>query len=119
MLDRARGSNAAVGLLVLLAAAWLLACSPGTPTLAVSGCVKDAATGLPIAGAEVSDDGYGPKPVRGAVCDSAGCYRYLTWPEEHNLEARAPGYRSQRRVLTTGLLGQARSRTVDFTLDPE
>ena len=119
MLDRARASNAAAGLLLLLAAALLLACSSGAPTLVVSGTVTDAATGQPIAGATVSDDGYGPKPVKGAVCDSAGCYRYLTWPEEHNLEARAPGYRSQRRVLTTGPLGQARSRIVDFKLDPE
>jgi len=70
------------------------------PEFVVTGTVTDAATGEPIAGAKVSDDGYGPEPYRGAVTDSQGGYRYATWAEEHTIVAKAPGYKPQRKGLT-------------------
>ena len=89
------------------------------PGLVLSGTVTDAVTGEPIAGARVSDDGYGPKPYRGAVTDATGRYQYKTWCEEHNVVARAPGYRPQREAMFTSLFQTEKEKVMDFELSPE
>ena len=82
----------------------------------ITGTVKDAGTGQPIAGARVSDDRYGPKPYRGASTDSTGKYRYDTWPEEHRIVAQAPGYKAQRQTLSTGYYQDQKEVVMDFAL---
>jgi hypothetical protein len=86
----------------------------------VAGTVTDAATGEPIGGARVFDDGYGPEPYKGAITDSDGKYSYRTWPEEHSIKAEAPGYESQRKSIT-GLLHMENEdeKVMDFVLEPE
>ena len=74
-------------------------CTSGEPGLVVTGTVLDATTGQPIAGARVSDDGYGPKPYKGATTDATGEYHYSTGAEEHGVAAQAPGYKAQRIAL--------------------
>jgi outer membrane lipoprotein-sorting protein len=90
------------------------------PEFVVTGTVTDAVTGEPIAGARVSDDGYGPEPYKGAITDSEGKYSYRTWPEEHGIKAEAPGYKPQRKGIT-GLLHVENEdeRVMDFALEPE
>ena len=104
------------GFVLGLMAALLTGCD-SEPRVTVSGVVKDAATGQPISGANVSDDGYGPNPYNnGAVTDSAGKYSYVTWPEEHGVIAQAPGYKYQSQRLTTGFLQREKEKTIDFAL---
>ena len=90
------------------------------PEFVVTGTVTDAATGQPIAGAKVTDDGYGPEPYKGAITDSQGKYSYLTWPEEHRIKAEAPGYKSQSKGIT-GLfhVESEDEKVIDFALEPE
>ncbi len=90
------------------------------PEFVITGTVTDTATGQPIEGARVSDDGYGPEPYKGAITDSEGKYSYRTWPEEHRIKAEAPGYKSQRKGLT-GLfhVENEDEKAVDFALEPE
>jgi outer membrane lipoprotein-sorting protein len=91
------------------------------PQFIVEGTVTDATTGQPIAGAKVSDDGYGPKPYKGAITDSEGRYSYSTWPEEHSIIAQAPGYKPQRKNIKVGLFhteNVERAQVIDFALDP-
>ena len=83
----------------------------------ITGTVKDVATGRVVPGARVSDDGYGPEPHRGAVTDSAGQFRYVTWPEEHFVVAEAQGYAAQRETLSTGVLqAGGNEKTMHFAL---
>ncbi len=89
------------------------------PSLVVTGVVKDAATGQPIANAKVSDDGYGSKPYRSTITDSSGKYRYVTWPQEHNILAQAQGYKTQLQILATSLLHTEEGKVLDFALVPE
>lgn len=89
------------------------------PNLVVTGVVRDAVTGRPIAEATVSDDGYGPKPYKAGGTDAAGKYRYVTWREEHLIVAKAPGYRAQRQTLTTGFFQSEKEKVLDFALVPE
>lgn len=89
------------------------------PQLVVTGVVTDAATGQPIEGAKVSDDGYGPKPYRGAVTGPSGTYVYVTWAEEHSVIAKAPGYREQRQTLITDFFQTEREKVINFELQPE
>jgi hypothetical protein len=89
------------------------------PQLVVTGVVTDAATGQPIEGARVSDDQYGSKPYRGAVTGPSGTYVYRTSAEEHNVIARAPGYRAQRQTLITDFFQTDREKVIDFELQPE
>ncbi len=89
------------------------------PQLVVTGVVTDAATGQPIEGANVSDDGYGPKPYKGAVTGPSGTYVYVTWTEEHGVIARAPGYKEQRRTLMTTFFQTEREKVINFELQPE
>ncbi len=90
------------------------------PGFAIRGLVTDVATGHPIPGARVADDGYGPRPYRGAACDEEGRYEYHTWPEEHSIIATAPGYKPQRRGLT-GLFHaeSGKEAVMDFALERE
>ncbi|MBL7153124.1 MAG: carboxypeptidase regulatory-like domain-containing protein [Phycisphaerae bacterium] len=90
------------------------------PTFVVRGTVTDAATGEPIAGVKVSDDGYGPEPYKSAITDSEGRYRYLTWPEEHRIKAEASGYKPQRKGIT-GLfhVEDEDEKVIDFALETE
>jgi hypothetical protein len=88
------------------------------PSFVVRGTVTDAATGEPIAGAKVSDDGYGHKPYKGAITDSQGRYRYLTWPEEHGIKAEAVGYKTQRKGFTGLFHAEPENeKFIDFTLE--
>ena len=89
------------------------------PQLAVTGIVKDATTAKPISGAVVSDDGYGPKPYKGATTDSMGRYRYFTWHEEHSIVASALGYKIARQTLKTNLFQTDKEKVLDFSLPPE
>jgi hypothetical protein len=89
------------------------------PSLVVTGIVKDAVTGRPIAGATVSDDGYGPKPYKSGGTDAAGKYRYVTWQEEHLIVAKSPGYRAQQQLLTTSLFRSEKEKVLEFALVPE
>ncbi len=90
------------------------------PGFVIQGTVTDAATGQPIPGARVSDNGYGTPPYRGATCDAQGHYEYRTWPEEHSIIAKAPGYKSQQKGLT-GLFHAEPGNAVvlDFVLEHE
>jgi outer membrane lipoprotein-sorting protein len=83
----------------------------------INGIVRDAETGQVIAGASVSDDGYGPKPHKSSVTDSAGRFSYTTWPEEHNIIAEAPGYKSQRKTITAEQFESEKSAVVNFLLE--
>lgn len=90
------------------------------PKFVITGTVTDAATGQPIAGAKVTDDGYGHEPYKGAITDSEGEYSYRTWPEEHRIKAEAPGYKPQRKGIT-GLfhVESEDEKVIDFALEPE
>ena len=93
--------------------------SDSQPDFTIKGIVKDAITGEPIAGAEVSDCEYGPEPHKGAITSSDGKYSYLTWYEEHTIMAQAHGYKTQRGILITKFLGKEREKILDFALVPE
>lgn len=112
----------------------IMSCESGAPSLVISGTVTDAKTGLPIAGAKVLDDGYGPGPKWdtiqpgdcapwGAISDPDGKYRYLTWHEHHGIVAQADGYEPRSESLGNGHLdinlAKANEVTLDFLLDPE
>lgn len=102
---------AGIPAVIAVAFAVVVLCQPpGPPELVVSGVVTDAATGNPVAGAKVFDDGYGPQPSWeviqpghrarwGAITDSQGRYSFLTWPEHHCIGVEADGYVSQRKTL--------------------
>lgn len=90
------------------------------PEFVITGTVTDRATGLPIEGARVSDDGYGPQPYKGAITDAEGRYSYFTWPEEHTIIAQAPGYKPQRKSIKAGLFhaeNVQNTQVIDFALD--
>jgi outer membrane lipoprotein-sorting protein len=92
------------------------------PHFVITGTVTDATSGWPIEGASVSDDGYGPKPYKGAITDANGRYSYHTWPEEHRIKAQAPGYKPQRKGLRAGLFHTENvedEQVIDFELEPE
>jgi len=87
------------------------------PSFVVRGTVTDAVTGEPIAGVRVCDDRYAGG-LQGAITDSEGKYRYLTWPEEHSIKAEVPGYKSQRKGLTGLFHAETEDeRVIDFTLE--
>jgi len=123
MADERRGIQNIMSIIVALCASVIvilpLACTRTQPSLVVTGIVKDAATGQPIAGAKVSDDGYGSKPYKNAITDPAGKYRYATWPEEHSIVAQAPGYKPQRQTLTTSFSQTEKEKVLDFMLISE
>ena len=89
------------------------------PNLIVTGTVTDAETGQPIEGAKVSDNQYGPVPYKGAVTDSDGKYHYITWAEEHNIIAEAPGYKSLQKTLITSFFETEKDKVLNFKLEPE
>jgi|GEM_PF-3148770 len=84
------------------------------PDYVLSGTVVDAQNGQPIAGAIVLDDGYGPQPYQKGITDDAGKFEYKSWNEEHNITARADGYKSQTMVFMTAPFDN--SRALDFKL---
>jgi hypothetical protein len=106
---------------VLPAILWLAVflaanCASSEPGLTVRGIVKDAETGQPIAGATVSDDGYGPKPYKSGTTDATGTYQFVTWSEEHNVIAQAPGYKAQSQLLKSSLFKEEKEKVLDFAL---
>ena len=120
-----------VGIVVVIAV-WLAVMPSGPPNLVIRGTVTDARTGQPIAGAKVSDDGYGPKAswdtIRAGSCmqwdgitDSKGNYSYLTWPEHHGIVAKASDYKSQRKSLYKGhfVLHKKSEEVFNFALERE
>ncbi len=89
------------------------------PTFVVSGAVTDAVTGEPIAGAKVSDDQYAGGR-QGAITDSEGKYRYLTWPEEHSIKVEAQGYKPQRKGITGLFHAETEDeKVINFVLERE
>ncbi|MHC4692099.1 MAG: carboxypeptidase regulatory-like domain-containing protein [Planctomycetota bacterium] len=91
------------------------------PPFGVSGTVTDSTTGRPIPGAKVSDDGYGPKPYKGAITDAEGRYSYFTWSEEHTIIAQVPGYKPKRKNIKAGLFhteNVENTQVINFALDP-
>lgn len=89
------------------------------PDFTIKGVVKDAKSGKPIEGAKVSDGEYGPEPRKSATTDSEGNYSYATWYEEHFIFAEAPGYKTQRIILTTELRRKVNEAEFNFELVPE
>jgi len=89
------------------------------PSLSLTGVVRDAKSEKPIAGAKVSDDKYGPEPYKGAVTDAGGKYSYKTWSEEHGIIAQAPGYKIQKKTLTTDLMHKDKETVLDFALEQD
>ncbi len=83
----------------------------------INGIVRDAETGQVIAGASVSDNGYGPKPYKSSMTDSAGRFSYSTWPEEHYILAEAPGYKSQRKTISGEQSQSDKYAVVNFSLE--
>jgi len=59
------------------------------------------------------------EPPPAGVTDATGEYQYATWPEEHFIIARAPGYLPERRLLRTDLGGTERRKVVNFELTPQ
>lgn len=88
------------------------------PNLLIKGTVTDKISGMPIAGATVSDGTYGLGPPKYAITDKRGSYRYMTWYEEHTISARAEGYNSENLVLKTRLFSKETAMTIDFQLTP-
>lgn len=91
------------------------------PEFVLTGTVTDKATGRPIEGAKVSDDGYGPQPYKSAITDAEGRYSYFTWPEEHTIIAQASGYKPQRKSIKSGLFHKEnveKTQIINFALDP-
>ncbi|MHC4739731.1 MAG: carboxypeptidase regulatory-like domain-containing protein [Planctomycetota bacterium] len=89
------------------------------PTFVVRGTVTDAVTGEPIAGVKVSDDKYAGGR-QGAITDSEGKYRYLTWPEEHRIKAEAVGYKPQHKGITGLFHAETEDeKVIDFALEQE
>ena len=87
------------------------------PGFVVRGTVTDAVTGEPIAGVKVSDDEYAGGR-QGAITDSEGKYRYLTWPEEHSIKAEAQGYKPQHKGLTGLFHAETEDeKVIDFVLE--
>ena len=122
-----------IGVVIIAGLVAVNSCEPpGPPEQVIKGAVTDASTGQPISGARVSDDGYGPAPswgvIRagdcapwGAVTDSLGTYRYLTWPEHHSIKATAAGYKTQRKSLYDShfVLNKKSEEVIDFALERE
>ena len=88
------------------------------PQFVVKGVVTDVITGKPIAGAQVSDEGYGKHLNQGSRTDSEGNYSYNTWYEEHVIVVEASGYESKRLLLKTRFIGRESQKVVDFVLKP-
>ncbi len=89
------------------------------PSFVIRGTVTDAVTGEPIAGVKVSDDQYAGGR-QGAITDSEGKYRYLTWSEEHTIKAEAQGYKPQRKVITGLFHAETEDeKIIDFELEQE
>jgi outer membrane lipoprotein-sorting protein len=85
----------------------------------ITGIVRDAETGQVIAGANVSDDGYGPKPYKSSMTDSAGRFSYSTWHEEHAILAEAPGYKSQSKTITAEQFQSDKFAVINFSLEKQ
>ena len=80
------------------------------PLGAIAGTVKDFDTGLPIAGAVVSADGYS------ATTDESGTYSISDLePKTYVVTASATGYESQSKSVT---VTAGETATVDFALTP-
>ncbi len=107
------------GLCVVAAGCLLVQGVVAEPRLVVSGVVTDLETGKPIEGARVADDNYGPEPRKGAITDSEGKYSYTTWDEEHNVVARAVGYKPKQKLLTTNPLRTNKGDALNFELSPQ
>jgi hypothetical protein len=107
------------GLCVVAASCLFVQGALAEPKHVVSGVVTDIETGKPIEGARVADDDYGPKPSKGAITDSEGKYSYTTWGEEHNVVAKAIGYKPKQKLLTTNPLQTSKGDALNFELSPQ
>ena len=107
------------GLCVVAAGCLVVQGVGAEPRLVVSGVVTDIETGKPIEGARVADDDYGPEPRKGASTGSEGKYSYTTWGEEHNVVARAVGYKPKQKLLTTNPLQTNKGNVLNFELSPK
>jgi hypothetical protein len=43
-------------------------------------------------------------------------YQFVTWSEEHNVIAQAPGYKAQSRLLKSSLFKEEKEKVLDFAL---
>jgi hypothetical protein len=102
---------------LMLALTLLLLSSCGNVTTTVSGYVKDAASGLPIAKALVSDGSYGDG--NSGITDSDGYYSYSTYSEEHTIVVTAEGYQQAKRTLITSILPTSQSLTMNIAIEKE
>jgi len=113
------GLVALAGIIVLAAILLPMAQGATDPNFVIRGTVRDAVTGKPIAGAKVSDDGYGRQPNQFGMTDSDGKFQYKSWREEHNVKAEAPGYQTRQSGFTTSILQTEKEKVLDFILTPQ
>ncbi len=90
-------------------------------TWRVSGAVRDARTGAPVAWARIRDDPAGRPPLFEATATLDGSYELLTVAEPHEVVATALGYRTQRvKVGRFWYLWMPKgSERVDIVLEPD
>lgn len=86
------------------------------PQLAIRGKVTDLASGKPIPGVLVVDDGL--IPVQGAVSGKDGTYCYRTWRVPHLISARMRGYAVGQHVLEPEIASKEVQAEIDFALKP-
>lgn len=117
---RGVGGTWALPILIMACALALASClsSGREPDFFVSGTVRDARTGAPLAGVRIGDGSYGARPPLGVTSAADGTYGYFTWYEEHDIVAEAPGYRVATRVLYTRFFGRSPVERLDFVLEP-
>jgi hypothetical protein len=108
-------NNRALAVFVVAAASVLTVlagCTKQSPDLTVKGTVTDAASGKSIQGAVISDGQYGPPPAVPVITDATGKYSYTTWSEEHDITAKATGYKPQ--VISSSVV--RKGQPLDFKL---
>ena len=123
MLNRPLPGKAGIGLLgglfIIVCGAILLPMAQGQgkePDFVIHGRVTDAATGHPIAGVHVGDAGSYNNGLFFDTTDVEGYYSYKSWYEEHNITAKADGYKTAGSLLTTNIFDPPSENEVNFVL---